>query len=104
MFICVLHIVLVMTEEITSSDELLRAIEYAEEDLFSMYHEIVSGNTTSVEKEARLEKSLTALRLFRLMITENSGEDVLEKNNSLQMEISSIESIMNTVDEVNGAI
>jgi len=93
-----------MTEEITSSDELLRAVEYAEKELFSTYDEIVSENTNSVEREVRLEKSLTALRLFRLMITENSGEEVLKANNSLQMDVASIESIMNTVDEVNNTI
>lgn len=93
-----------MTEEITSSDELLRAVEYAENELFSTYDEIVSENTNSVEREVRLEKSLTALRLFRLMITENSGEEVLKANNSLQMDVASIESIMNTVDEVNNTI
>ena len=93
-----------MTEEIASSDELLRAVEYAEEELFSTYNEIVSENTSSVEREIRLERSLTALRLFRLMITENSGEDVLEIDNSLQMDTASIDSIMNTVDEVENAI
>jgi len=93
-----------MTEEITSSDELLRAVEYAEEELFLTYNEMVSKNTSSVEREVRLEKSLTALRLFRLMITKNSGEDVLEIDNSLQMDTASIESIMTTVDEVENAI